>query len=397
MEFTGERVIPGRTDPDLLNEHIARYRFAEPLVTGRRVVDIGCGVGYGSQILAEKASLVVALDNAPDAVAQGAREFASGKIRWVAGDAARIPLADGALDIVVAFEVIEHLDNWRGMLEEARRVLHRNGQLIVSTPNRPYYEQSRAEPNPFHVHEFDYDEFQAELETVFSYTTIFLQNHTNAIAFTPLETRGVRTLLEGGPPAPQEAHFFLAVCSNRPQFGSPAFVHVPASGNVLRDRELHIAKLEAELAQKTDWLEETKLELKKMTELRLSDQKEQQAAINRLEADLAEKIAWAEKAVKDGEEDAARLEAELEERRQWVLSIEKDLEKATGEIARLEQEAQAESAKAKGIIDELEERVTERTKWAQSLDAEVAALRERLQQIYDSPAYKIGRRLRLAP
>lgn len=397
MEFTGERVIPGRTDPDLLNEHIARYRFAEPLVTGRRVVDVGCGVGYGSQILAEKASLVLALDNSPDAVAQGRRDFSADKIRWLAGDAARIPLADDSVDIVVAFEVIEHLADWKGLLEESRRVLHRNGQLLVSTPNRPYYEQSRAEPNPYHVHEFDYDEFKAELESIFTHTTIFLENHTNAIAFTPLETQGVRTRLESGAANPQEAHFFLAVCSNRPQFGSPAFVYVPASGNVLRDRELHIGKLEAELAQKTDWLEETKLELKKMTELRLSDQREQQSAIDRLEADLAEKIAWAEKAVKDGEEDAARLEAELEERRQWVLSIEKDLEKATGEIARLEQEAQAESAKAKGIIDELEERVTERTKWAQSLDAEVAALRERLQQIYDSPAYKIGRRLRLAP
>lgn len=397
MEFTGERVIPGQTDPDLLNEHIARYRFAEPLVTGRRVVDVGCGVGYGSQILAEKAALVTALDFAPDAVAQGRQDFASDKIRWLAGDGARIPLKDDSVDVVVAFEVIEHLDNWKGLLQEARRVLHRNGQLLVSTPNRPYYEESRSEPNPYHVHEFDYEEFQTELEAEFRYTTIFVENHTNAIAFTPLETQGVRTRLESGSPDPQEAHFFLAVCSNRPQFGSPAFVYVPASGNVLRDRELHISKLEKELAQKTDWLEETKVELEKMTQLRQADQREQQAAVDRLEAELAEKIAWAEKAVRDGEEDAARLEAELEERRQWVLSIERDLEKATQEIARLEQEAQAESAKAKGIIDELEERVSERTKWAQSLDAEVASLRERLQQIYDSPAYKIGRRLRLAP
>lgn len=397
MEFTGERVIPGQTDPDLLNEHVARYRFAEALTSGRRAVDVGCGVGYGSQILAAKAERVIALDFAPDAVAQGRSGFHADNIRWLAGDASRIPLRDDSLDVVVAFEVIEHLEDWQGFLAEARRVLHGDGQLLVSTPNRPYYEESRTEPNPFHVHEFDYAEFKAELEAVFPHTTIFLENHTNAIAFTPLETQGLRTQLERGEPKPEEAHFFLAVCSNRPQFGSPAFVYVPASGNVLRDREHHIGKLEKELAQKTDWLEEAKAELLEMTELRKADQIEQQVAIDRLEADLAEKIAWAEQAVRDGEADADRLEGELEERRQWVLRVEADLQKAVAEIERIQSETKADLAKAGSIIDELEERVSERTQWAQSLDAEVQQLRERLQQIYESPAYKIGRRLRLAP
>ncbi len=396
MEFTGERVIPGQTDPDLLNEHVARYLFAEALTGGRRVVDVGCGVGYGAQILADKAGRVHALDRDPDAVAQGRGDYHSENIHWLAGDASRMPLRDGSVDVVVAFEVIEHLEDWRGFLHEARRVLHADGQLLVSTPNRPYYEQSRTEPNPFHVHEFDYAEYKAELEAIFPYTTIFLENHTNAIAFTPLETQGLRTHLERSAPKPEEAHFFLAVCSNRPQFGSPAFVYVPAAGNVLRDRELHIAKLNGELDQKTAWLEAAKTELRKMTELRLSDQQAQQQAIDRLEADLAEKIAWAEKAVRDGEADAARLEAELDERLEWVKKVEADLQKAVDEIARLEQHSQAELAKAGTIIDELEQRVTERTQWAQSLDAEVNELRARLQRIYESPAYKVGRRLGLS-
>lgn len=397
MEFTGERVIPGQTDPDLLNEHVARYRFAEALVGGRRAVDVGCGVGYGSQILAAKAERVFALDFAPAAVAQGRDGFDADNIRWLAGDGSRMPLRDDSVDVIVAFEVIEHLEDWKGFLAETRRVLHSDGQLLVSTPNRPYYEESRTEPNPFHVHEFDYAEFKAELEAVFPHTTIFLENHTNAIAFTPLDTQGLRTQLEKAEPKPDEAHFFLAVCSNRPQFGSPAFVYVPASGNVLRDREHHIGKLEKELAQKTEWLEEAKADLLEMTELRKADQIEQQVAIDRLEADLAEKIAWAEQAVRDGEADADRLEGELEERRQWVLQVEADLKKAVGEIERIQSESKAEIAKAGGIIDELEERVTERTEWAQSLDAEVQQLQERLQKIYESPAYKIGRRLRLAP
>ena len=64
MEFTGERVVPGQTDVDLMNEHLARYGFAESLVAGKRVLDAGCGVGYGSARLARSPDRVVGLDNA---------------------------------------------------------------------------------------------------------------------------------------------------------------------------------------------------------------------------------------------------------------------------------------------------------------------------------------------
>ena len=52
VEFTGERVIPGQVDADLLNEHLARYAFAARLARGKRVLDAGCGAGYGAAELA---------------------------------------------------------------------------------------------------------------------------------------------------------------------------------------------------------------------------------------------------------------------------------------------------------------------------------------------------------
>ena len=64
---------------------------------------------------------------------------------------------------MVAFEVIEHLEDWRDFLREVRRVLAPRGQFIVSTPNKLYYTESRGATgaNPFHVHEFDFEEFRA--------------------------------------------------------------------------------------------------------------------------------------------------------------------------------------------------------------------------------------------
>src|SRR3954470_5460254 len=67
-EFTGERVIPGQVDVDLLNEHLARYTFAARLARGKRVLDAGCGAGYGAVELAHAAQTVVGVDLAADAV-----------------------------------------------------------------------------------------------------------------------------------------------------------------------------------------------------------------------------------------------------------------------------------------------------------------------------------------
>ena len=387
MEFTGERVIPGQTDPDLLNEHIARYRFAEGLVGGRSVLDAGCGVGYGAEILARKAARVYAVDLALEPVAAGARDYRG--VRFSQGSCTRLPFRDASLDVVVAFEVIEHLEDWRGLLAESRRVLRPDGQLLVSTPNRLYYSETRPEPNPYHVHEFEYTEFRAELEAIFPHTAIFLENHVNAIAFTPEKAQGLRTSVESGSPKPGEAHFFLAVCSALPQFGSPAFVFIPASGNVLREREQHIGLLEGELAQKTAWLEETKDELARMTAINVEEQRKAQEAIDRMEKEVAEKTAWAHK-----------LDAELAELWAWARKQKGEYEEALANYAKLEgvsEERLAELQTAIGQIDELEARVVERSEWALSLNRELEQSHAELAALYASKAYRIGRRLGLAP
>src|ERR1035437_8402988 len=76
-EFTGERVLPGRVDVDLLNEHLARYAFAARLARGKRVLDAGRGAGYGSAELAQPALSVVGMDRAAEAIdfARAAHRF----------------------------------------------------------------------------------------------------------------------------------------------------------------------------------------------------------------------------------------------------------------------------------------------------------------------------------
>ena len=356
----------------------------------RRVLDAGCGVGYGAERLARRAATVTALDIALAPLLESRSQYGDANIRQCRGDCAGLPFRSESFDVVVAFEAIEHLRDPGAFLEEAARVLVASGQLIVSTPNRDYYAESRAEPNPFHVREFNYREFREELEQRFPHVTLFLENHNNAITFTPLEVKGVRTTLEPAAPEPEQAHFFVAVCSRKPLYGSPAFVYLPQSGNILRDREKHIRLLKEEVIRKEQWLAESANGLKQLDETYRNEQHEAQEAITALEKENEEKIQWAQ-------EIEERYAKDLAERTEWARALEADVEEARGNFSRLEAECNEMVAKLKALLAESEAQVTERTAWAQRLDRELTEAREQLTKIYASPAYRVGRRLGLAP
>ena len=389
MEFTGERAIPGQTDPDLMNEHWARYAFAEALVGSKRVLDAGCGVGYGAARLAEVAAEVVALDQARDPLTAGGKQYSHPRLRFVQGDCTRFPFADSSLDAVVAFEVIEHLDEWKALIEESRRVLVPAGQFIVSTPNRLYYGEAREDPNPFHVHEFTHDEFREELGRCFPHVMLFLENHADALVFAG-EFQGIRAHLETVDQAPDEAHFFLAVCSQRPLHGSQAFVYLPSSANLLREREKHIGLLQGEVNKRDEWLAAARVELDKFDAVQESAKR----TIAQLEQENADKENWAQQL--DGE--LAGVRAERERCIQLLEDSEKRVTERTDWAQQLDGElagVRAERERCIQLLEDSEKRVTERTDWAQQLDGELAGVRaerERCIQLLEDSEKRVTER-----
>ena len=390
MEFTGERAIPGQTDPDLMNEHWARYAFAEALVGSKRVLDAGCGVGYGAARLAEVAAEVVALDQARDPLTAGDKQYSHPRLRFVQGDCTRFPFADSSLDAVVAFEVIEHLDEWKALIEESRRVLVPAGQFIVSTPNRLYYGEAREDPNPFHVHEFTHDEFREELGRCFPHVMLFLENHADALVFAGEQFQGIRARLETADQAPDEAHFFLAVCSQRPLHGSQAFVYLPSSANLLREREKHIGLLQGEVNKRDEWLAAARVELDKFDAVQESAKR----TIAQLEQENADKGNWAQRL--DGE--LAGVRAERERCIQLLEDSEKRVTERTDWAQRLDGElagVRAERERCIQLLEDSEKRVTERTDWAQRLDGELAGVRaerERCIQLLEDSEKRVTER-----
>jgi SAM-dependent methyltransferase len=306
IEFTGERVVPGQVDDDLWAEHLSRYAYASRWAMGARVLDIGCGTGYGTAELAREARLPVGVDLAPQAIHYAASTYSQDNVHFVPASATALPFADASFDLVTAFEIIEHLDDWRALLSEARRVLGPEGIFLVSTPNKEYYTESRgvAGANPFHAHEFEFSEFQAALAEFFPHSTILLQNHVGAFAFyshgTPLP---VDAHLDSWRGSPEEAHFYLGVCSAATLPPLHSFVYVPRASNVLRDREKHIESLQQELSEaRTQFAElhrahdEQKHHLEEQNQWALRTGEELQAARERIvvvQDELEDRTRWA--------------------------------------------------------------------------------------------------------
>ena len=412
-EFTGERLIPGQVDVDLLNEHMARYTFAARLARGKRVLDAGCGAGYGSAELAQTAESVAGIDIALEAVEFAREHYQMPNLEFAQGSVTALPYDDGAFDLVVAFEVIEHLQNWREFLAEVRRVMAPGGQFVVSTPNRLYYTESRGVEgaNPFHLHEFDFTEFGAELHAVFPHMLLFLENHVEGVTFQPHEpSQTAEVRVDAAEPAPDESHFFVAVCAHRPQGGNQTFVYVPPAGNVLRERERHIALLEKELADKHAWWEKAQQDLAEF------DREHQKllAMFREQKADLERSNQWADEQNREIEGRRARivqLQEEIARDQELakqmaagydakIADLEKDIEAQTQWARDIETEVQKQTAELVLAVDALhrtEKELDDRTAWALRLQDEARKLEEQVTLFRASRWVRLGRKVGLGP
>jgi O-antigen biosynthesis protein len=172
LSWTGERYMPFvRGDIEL--EHLHRYAFARELATQKEVLDIACGEGYGSYLLAGTAKRVIGVDMSPEAIRHGESRYATSNLEFRQGECSRIPLENSSVDMVVSFETIEHHDQHESMLAEIKRVLRPDGMLVISTPERELLHRLNQQRNEFHVKELSLPEFSGLLARHFRNTAMF--------------------------------------------------------------------------------------------------------------------------------------------------------------------------------------------------------------------------------
>ena len=185
MKNTGERLIKDDYLSTLSGYviyliHAASYTFAETYCKGKRVLDFGCGTGYGSAKISESATNVFAVDISPDAIEYARNLYSSLNIKFeTISPNALLPLPDNSIDIVISFQVIEHVFDTTAYLAEAARVLTVDGLLLLITPDRRSRLLQHQKPwNRWHIKEYDPASLQHLIEPNFDVREILAMGAT---------------------------------------------------------------------------------------------------------------------------------------------------------------------------------------------------------------------------
>ncbi|MBU9301182.1 glycosyltransferase [Burkholderia multivorans] len=356
LDFTGERFIPTEQG-EIRYEHMHRYGWVLDVVSGKDVLDIACGEGYGSSLLAKSARSVVGVDIDPKTVAHASQRYAGeGNLRFVAGSASSIPLVDSSIDVVVSFETIEHLAEQHEMLTEIRRVLKPNGMVVISSPNKKVYSDDRDYHNEFHVKELYFDEFDALLREHFPSIRYFGQRMVTSSLLLPIDKKGDhytaltldRDVVRKRTVDLERIMYFVAVCTCVP--GEE--ITVPTEGSVFFELGTDLYAQREEVLR---WASRVDAESK---------------ALHQRHAQLQEEF-------DDRSRWALALDAECESLRERVGSL-------TSENAALRARTNAEhdgfgsDAEISRRIEALRRDLDERNAWAVRVESENEALRDRI-------------------
>jgi len=164
LPLTGERTVPGLAVENYwFRRHEVAYLRCADICAGQDVLEAGCGEGYGADLIASVARRVVAVDYDSATVAHVRDRYP--RVEVLAGNLADLPLPDASVDVVVNFQVIEHLWDQPQFITECLRVLRSGGRLLMSTPNRITFTPGGDTPvNPFHTRELNAAELRELLE-----------------------------------------------------------------------------------------------------------------------------------------------------------------------------------------------------------------------------------------
>ncbi len=173
-----ERIVPENEDYGTYQGHYARYIFGSNFCKEKVVLDVACGVGYGScHLIKTGARRVIGVDISRDALAYAKTHYADLKVELIVGDATKLPFPDKSFDVIVSFETIEHVREYKKYLSECKRVLKEGGIFICSSPNK----MRENALNPHHIREFYLQEFYEMMNNNFRDVELYGQLYKSII------------------------------------------------------------------------------------------------------------------------------------------------------------------------------------------------------------------------
>jgi SAM-dependent methyltransferase len=163
MKPTGERIIPEEHAKSKLQyllylRHLFAYEFAKKIIPeNSKVLEIGCGEGYGAAYLANNRPTlnIVAIDVDKGSISHAEDKYSQENCIYRHYDGHKIPYQESTFDAAICFQVIEHIDDDQKFVSEIYRILKPNGILIMTTPNKIYRLKPGQKPwNLYHIREY---------------------------------------------------------------------------------------------------------------------------------------------------------------------------------------------------------------------------------------------------
>jgi SAM-dependent methyltransferase len=185
LRQSSERWVPGFLYEKTEYSHIERYKLACEYTAGKKVIDIACGVGKGTHMMATMglAESVYGADIQPEAIRYARWRFRAGNVTFKINDAQKLDIYD-EFDVAVSFETIEHLPDYRNFLISVKKALKRGGLFLVSTPISSLPLDGNP-GNPYHSQEWGFHEFQQVVNEFFVIEKVYAQLYPPVPVNTP--------------------------------------------------------------------------------------------------------------------------------------------------------------------------------------------------------------------
>ncbi|MDP8233396.1 MAG: class I SAM-dependent methyltransferase [Candidatus Saelkia tenebricola] len=172
--MNGKRILPDKirfeSERLLYLKQVYTYNWVRKIIPLRSLcLDLGCGEGYGTKILSSGAQEITGVDIEAEVVNKASYKYASKNCLFKQYDGKKISFPENTFDVVVSFQVIEHVKDDFGFISEAHRVLKKGGMFILATPNKDIRLPKNQKPwNIHHVREYSLNGFKGVLKNSFS-------------------------------------------------------------------------------------------------------------------------------------------------------------------------------------------------------------------------------------
>lgn len=175
LKNESERWVPGFLHEQTEHSHISRYELACKYSSGKNVIDVACGIGKGSNMLATygNANTVHGFDIQEDAIRYATWRNGNGNIEFRVKNAEALGITN-QYDLAVSFETVEHLPNYRDFFASIVKCLKSSGYFLISTPISAM-SVNKTPQNPYHVQEWGFETFQEILKEFFDIEKVYVQ------------------------------------------------------------------------------------------------------------------------------------------------------------------------------------------------------------------------------